>query len=129
MDNQQTPLAVVISGANEHESQHIERLIDAAVAPLPDETTLIYDKAADSDPLRERLASHGIKLVSPPRRHRKARQLHHAHKKRLRQRWKIERTNAWLHNYGRIRIRRDRRAVVFLGWTQLACLFTILKRF
>ncbi|MFN0196630.1 MAG: hypothetical protein ACKVT0_07780, partial [Planctomycetaceae bacterium] len=47
------PLAVVIAGANEHESQHIERLIDAAVVPLPDDTPLLYDKAADSDPLRE----------------------------------------------------------------------------
>jgi transposase len=129
MDNRQTPLAVIITGANEHENQHIERLIDATVIPLPDETTLIYDKAADSDPLRKRLAQCGIKLIAPPRRNRRNRQLHHAHKNRLRQRWKIERTNAWLHNYGRITIRKDRRADVFLGWAQLACLFTILKRF
>lgn len=129
MDNRQTPLAVVIAGANEHESQHIERLIDAAVVPLPDDTPLLYDKAADSDPLRERLALRGITLIAPPRRNRKARQLHHAHKQRLRQRWKIERTNAWLHRYGRLAIRKDRRADTFLGWTQLACLFTILKRF
>ena len=128
MDNEQTPLAVVITGANEHESRHIERLIDAAVVPLPNDVTLIYDKAADSDPLRERLASCGIKLVAPPRRNRR-RQLHHEHKKRLRQRWKIERTNAWLHRYGRLAIRKDRRADIFLGWNQLACLFTILKRF
>jgi transposase len=129
MDNRQTPLAVVITGANEHESQHIERLIDSAVVPLPDDTLLLYDKAADSDPLRERLAWRGIKLIAPPRRNRKARQLHHAHKKRLRQRWKIERTIAWLHRYGRLAIRKDRKAEIFLGWTQLACLFTILKRF
>lgn len=129
MDNRQTPLAVVITAANEHESQHIERLIDAAVVPLPDDTPLLYDKAADSDPLRERLAWRGIQLIAPPRRNRIARKLHHAHKMRLRQRWKIERTNAWLHRYGRLAIRKDQRGDVFLGWNQLACLFTILKRF
>ncbi|MFN0199446.1 MAG: hypothetical protein ACKVT0_22065, partial [Planctomycetaceae bacterium] len=47
------------------------------------------------------------------RRNRKVRQLHHAHKQRLRQRWKIERTNAWLHRYGRLAIRKDRRADIF----------------
>jgi len=35
MDNGKTPLAAVITSANEHESQHIERLVYAAVVPLP----------------------------------------------------------------------------------------------
>ena len=130
MDNAQTPLGVIIAAANDHESRHIERLVDAAVVPLPKNTHLLYDKAADSDPLRERLAARGITLIAPRRRNRKTkRPMHHRHKQRLKQRWKIERTNAWLHRYGRLAIRNDRRADVFLGWTQLACLFTILKRF
>ena len=49
--------------------------------------------------------------------------------RRKRHRWRIERTNAWLQSYGRIIIRKDRHGSMFLGWTQLACLFTILKRF
>ncbi len=130
MDNQQTPLGVVITSASQHESQHIERLIDAAVVELPQNVPLIYDKAADSDPLRERLASRGITLIAPYKRNRKTkRPLHYRHQRRLKQRWKIERTNAWLHRYGRIAIRKDRRADLFLGWTQLACLFTMIKRF
>ena len=130
MDNRQTPLGVVITAASQHESQHIERLIDAAVVALPKQTHLIYDKAADSDPLRDRLKSRGITLIAPQRRNRRAkRPLHYQHNRRLKQRWKIERTNAWLHWYGRIAIRKDRRADMFLGWTQLACLFTILQRF
>jgi transposase len=130
MDNQQTPLGVIIAAANEHESRHIERLVDAAVVPLPKKTHLLYDKAADSDPLRWRLEGSGIKLIAPPRRNRTdGRRLHYRHKQRLKQRWKIERTNAWLHRYGRLAIRKDRRADLFLGWTQLACLFTILQRF
>ena len=130
MDNDRTPLAAIITGANEHESQHVERLVDAAVVPLPKKIPLLYDKAADSDPLRWRLASRGVTLIAPPRRNRTdGRRLHPRHRQRLKQRWKIERTNAWLHRYGRLAIRKDRRADLFLGWTQLACLFTILKRF
>jgi transposase len=130
MDNRQTPLAAVITSANEHESQHIERLLDAAVVPLPKKTHLVYDKAADSDPLRWRLLGRGITLIAPYRENRTdGRRLHYRHKRRLRQRWKIERTNAWLHRYGRLAIRKDRRADMFLGWTQLACLVTILQRF
>lgn len=130
MDNDRTPLAVIIAGANEHESRHVERLVDAAVVPLPKQTPLIYDKAADSDPLRWRLKRHGITLIAPRRRNRKKKHpLHYRHQRRLKQRWKIERTNAWLHRFGRLAIRKDRRADLFLGWTQLACLFTILQRF
>lgn len=130
MDNQQTPLGVVITAANEHESQHIERLVDAAVVPLPKKIPLVYDKAADSDALRWRLKLRGITLIAPPRRNRtEKRRLHYRHKRRLKQRWKIERTNAWLHRFGRLAIRKDRRADLFLGWTHLACLFTILQRF
>ena len=93
MDNQQTPLGVVITSASQHESQHIERLIDAAVVELPQNVPLIYDKAADSDPLRERLASRGITLIAPYKRNRKTkRPLHYRHQRRLKQRWKIERT-------------------------------------
>jgi transposase len=130
MDNDRTPLAVIIAGANEHESRHIERLIDAAVVPLPKTAHLLYDKAADSDPLRWRLKLRGITLIAPRRRNRKIKvPLHYRHKRRLQQRWKIERTNAWLHRFGRLAIRKDRRADLFLGWAHLACLFTILQRF
>ena len=55
MDGNQTPLGAVISPANNHESRHIERLLNSSVVELPAQCRLIYDAAADSDPLRERL--------------------------------------------------------------------------
>jgi IS5 family transposase len=130
MDADQTPLGVVITAANEHEVRHVERLVESAVVELPRKTGLIYDKAADSDELRDRLAARGIDLICPHRENRtKPKRQDGRTLRRHRQRWKIERTNSWLHNYGRFIIRKDRLAVMFLGWTQLACLFTILKRF
>jgi transposase len=130
MDAEQTPLGVVITAANEHEVRHVERLVKSAVVDLPDETRLIYDKAADSDDLRDRLAAQGIELICPHRANRTKPKRQDGRKlRRRRHRWKIERTNGWLHNYGRFTVRKDRLAVMFLGWTQLACLFTMLKRF
>jgi IS5 family transposase len=131
MDGKQTPLGVVISPANHHETRHIERLLDSAVVELPARCRLLYDAAADSDPLRERLADRGVDLICPHRKNRKRPPTQDGRKLRRlkRHRWKVERTNAWLQSYGRIAVRKDRLGIVFLGWTQLACLFTILKRF
>ena len=130
MDAQRTPLGVVIAPANEHEVRHVERLLDAAVVELPEETALLYDGAADSDDLRDRLAERGVDLICPHRRNRVKPKRQDGRKlRRKRHRWRIERTNAWLQNYGRIIVRKDRLGTMFLGWLQLACLFTILKRF
>lgn len=130
MDGDRTPLGVIITAANESEVNHLERLLEASVVPLPEETRLLYDGAADSDPLRDRLAARGVELICPHRSNRVKAPTQDGRKlRRRRHRWKIERTNAWLQSYGRIALRKDRLGVMFLGWTELACLFTILKRF
>ena len=130
MDGSQTPLAAIIAPANDHEVRHIERLVDSAVVELPAQLRLIYDKAADSDALRDRLAERGIELICAHRSNRRKPTRQDGRKLRCvkHNRWKIERTNSWLHNYGRFTVRKDRLGMMFLGWTQLACLFTILKR-
>jgi transposase len=130
MDGDKTPLGVLITAANESEVNHIERLLQASVVPLPEELRLLYDGAADSDPLRERLATNGIELICAHRSNRVKPPTQDGRAlRRRRHRWKIERTNAWLQSYGRIALRKDRIGSIFLGWVQLACLFTILKRF
>lgn len=130
MDGDRTPLGVIITAANEAEVNHIERLLEASVVPLPEETRLLYDGAADSDPLRARLKARGVELICPHRSNRAKAPTQDGRKlRRRRHRWRIERINAWLQSYGRIAIRKDRLGAMFLGWTQLACLFTILKRF
>jgi len=63
---------------------------------------LIYDKAADSDPLRERLAKRGVDLVCPHHKNRVKKPTQDGRKlRRYKRRWKIERTIAWLHNFRR----------------------------
>jgi len=131
MDGDRTPLGAVIAPANHHETRHIERLLDSSVVELPAQSRLLYDKAADSDDLRERLSLRGVDLIAPHRENRTKPAIQDGRKLRRlkRLRWKVERTNAWLHGYNRFIVRKDRLAMMFLGWTQLACVFTILKRF
>ena len=69
VDGNGLPLAVDINAASPAEVTLIEPLLDQAVTPhVPNR--LIYDRAADSDPLRERLADRGIELICPHRRGR-----------------------------------------------------------
>ena len=130
MDGDKTPLGVVMAPACDHEVGHIERLLDHRVVELPEEFKWLYDGAADSDPLRERLLRRGVDLICRHRKNRVKKPIQDGRKlKRSRHRWRIERTKAWLHNDGRIITRKDRLGFLFLGWLQLACLFTILQRF
>ena len=63
MDGDRTPLGVSITAANQSEVKHLERLLETSVVPLPEQTRLLYDGAADGDPLRERLAVRGVELI------------------------------------------------------------------
>lgn len=91
---------------------------------------LIYDKAADCDALRLRLRKRGIDLISPHRRGRVRPRLQDGRKlRRYKRRWKIERSISWLQNFRRLVTRYEHHAHLFLGFLQLACLYTTLRRF
>jgi transposase len=131
-DRNDLPLSAHISGADEHEVNHIEPLLDQAVvnAAFWQPTHLVYDKGADSDPLRERLADRFVELVCPHRENRKRPRTQDGRKLRhYRHRWQIERSMSWLQRFKRLVVRYEYHADLFLGFVQLACLFTILQRF
>ena len=129
IDGKGVPLGIDVHSASPAEVRLIEPLLDNHLldqhAPR-----LIYDRAADSDPLRDRLAQDGIQLICPHRKGR--RQRHHAQDgrvlKRYRQRWKVERTIAWRGNYRRLLVRHERDPQLFLAFAQLACLHRCLNR-
>jgi len=129
VDGNGLPLAVDINAASPAEVTLIEPLLDQAVTPhVPDR--LIYDRAADSDPLRERLADRGIELICPHRRGRvrpatqDGRQL-----RRYRKRWIVERTVSWLQAFRRLVTRYEFYARLFHSFAKLACLMIVLRRF
>lgn len=128
-DARGTPLSVEIHSASPAEVTLIESLLDRRrLRRRP--RRLIYDRAADSDPLRQRLARRGIDLICPHRKNRRRPPLQDGRKlRRFRRRWKIERTNSWLQNFRRLVVRYEYHASLFLGFVQLACLLITLRRF
>jgi transposase len=91
---------------------------------------LIADKAYDSDKLRARLGSRGIRLLVPHRSHRKrCRKQSPEVGERYQHRWKIERTFAWLGNFRRLVVRYERLITVYLAFFHLACIIIALSQF
>lgn len=64
VDGQGVPLGKHLASASPHESTLIEATLDQSFAPRKLQR-LIDDKAADSEPLRQRLADRGIDLIAP----------------------------------------------------------------
>ena len=86
------------------------------------------DKAYDSDPFRDRLATRRIEQITPHRRNRKKQSRQDGRTlRRYRKRWKIERTIAWLGNYRRLVVRWDRSADIFRAFVHIACLLIVCR--
>ena len=123
------PFAATIASAGPHESTLIEPLLASRQLRRRPER-LIYDMAADSDPLRERLAKRGIELICPHRRNRKKPPTQDGRPlRRYRRRWKIERSISWLQNFRRLVTRYEYHAELFQGFVHLACLMIVLRQF
>jgi transposase len=129
VDGAGLPLAVDVDSASPAEVGLIEPLIDAAVTPyVPGR--LVYDRAADSDPLRQRLASRGIERICPHRRGRVRPATQDGRPlRRFRRRWIIERTIGWLQNFRRLVTRYEYYSFLFHSFAKLACMMIVLRRF
>lgn len=128
-DSQGTPLGVTLSSASPHEVTLIEPLLEASQQKLPIKAPLVYDKAADSRPLRDCIKRRGLRLICPfiRRRNQKPRRMSQRDHKHYQHRWKIERTFGWLKNFRRLTTRWEYLPQLHLGFWQLGCLFTILR--
>jgi len=129
VDAKGLPLAVDVFSASPNEVSLIEPLLEKRVLRrrLP---RLVYDRAADSDPLRTRLKRRGVDLICPHRGNRIKPATQDGRKlRRYKRRWKVERSISWLFNYRRLVVRYEHHVHLFLGLVQLACVLTVLKRF
>jgi transposase len=135
-DGRGTPMATLLESATPSEGQLIEPTLSKVRVPKLGRgrprtklKRLIYDKAADSDPLRLRLKARRIDLIVPHRRNRVKPPLQDGRKlRRYRRRWKIERTISWIQDFRRLVVRYDHKISMFTAYTQLACLMITLKR-
>ncbi len=103
------PLNFTLSRANRHDQVNILETVDGIRVGKRRRRPkrLGLDKGYDSDPLRRELRRRRIIPIIPYRKNRvtvpkgrppKDRQ----HKRYCRQRWKVERTFAWINNYRRL---------------------------
>ena len=122
------PIAAAIASASPHEVT----LVDATLAmrfvdALP--LRMLGDGAYDRDPLDERLAALGIEMIAPNRSNRRVRTQDGRSFRRYRRRWKVERVNAWLHNFRRVVTRWEYKPENYLAFVQLACICILLRHF
>jgi transposase len=120
VDGQGVPLAAEITGANTNDIKGMLPLL----CELPDlfdvngnfrfPEKLYGDRGYDSEPHRQLLRWLGIEpfLAKRGTEHGSGLGVF---------RWVVERTLGWLHNFGRLRIRRDRRLDIHQGFLKLAC--------
>ena len=126
-DAQGIPLVVTVTGANAADVTQLLPLVDnipdlsGEEGDKPTKPKELYaDRAYDSEPHRKELRDRGIDPKIPKRRTEHGSGLGVY-------RWVVERTNAWLHSFGKLRLRTDpdgaiHKAFVSLG-SALICMW------
>jgi transposase len=135
-DGKGIPLGVHLASATPNEVTLIETTLRQVAVPRQgrgrprkNPTRLIYDKAADSDPLRDRLAKRGIELICPHRVNRTKPKRQDGRKlRRYKRRWKIERSIAWIANFRRLVVRYERKITMFYAFVHVACLLIAVRQ-
>jgi transposase len=126
VDAQGIPLSTTVTGANEADINQLLPLVDQipdlsgdSGGPPPKPETMYADRAYDSEPHREEMRARGIDPQFAKRRteHGSGLGIY---------RWVVERTQAWLHDFKKLRLRTDpdgaiHKALVSLG-SALICL-------
>jgi transposase len=120
-DRSGVPLAVILTGANVHDSKVFEELLDAIEpikrprgCPRKRPKKLHADKGYDAKKCREALRKRGIKG-------RIARKGKETSERLGRYRWVVERTLAWLARYRRLTVRYERRGDIHEAFLHLGC--------
>lgn len=125
------PLAVVVAGANRHDTKLLEATLVAIVVERPEPTEeqpqhLCLDKGYDNPTGHETVEKHGY---VPHIRRIGEEKLDEAGEKRYpARRWVVERTLAWLSKCRAILVRYDKHAANYLGLLQLACALLWFRR-
>lgn len=90
---------------------------------------VIGDKGYDSNKARQTLEDRGIEPIIPARKNNKKATHQDGRKlRRYRNRWIVERTNAWLQNFRRLVVRYERRADIYTALVHMACALIVLRR-
>jgi transposase len=124
------PLGMATASANVSEQALLVEALDDVPVEVPAGTPVVADKGHDSDPLRDDLEAEGFVPVIPHRKNRvRPARADGRRLRRYKRRWKVERTNAWLHCYRALAVRWSRYAFLYAGLAYLAFIHIALQRF
>lgn len=128
------PLAVVLCGANRHDSQKLADVLKAVVLAVPalpeqEQRHLVLDRGYDTPRCREVAAQAGF-VAHIPARASGQRPLpapgdparHPA------RRWVVEAGHAWFNRFRRLQTRWEKRQDLYLGFVQLAACLIIWRK-
>jgi len=125
------PLAVVVAGANVHDTKLLAATLDAIVVNRPEPTEdspqhLCLDKGYDNPTGEQAVEDHQyqphIRRIGEEKFDAKKRKRHPA------RRWVVERTLAWLSKCRAILVRYAKLSRVYLGLIKLACILLWYRR-
>ncbi len=134
------PLAVHLDSARFHEITLAQTVLDKVavrtkagrIRKRPDQ--LVADKAYDARSLRKYLRNKGVKPCIPERKRSATDQFRRrcgrpraTDSSAYRQRWRIERTFAWLNHFKRLVVRYENILTVYQGFFHIACLLICLR--
>jgi transposase len=128
-DGQGVPLGVSVHSASPAEVRLAEETLRTVSVgdggrghPRQNPERLIVDRGYDSDRLRDALAARGIEQICPHRKNRRRPKRQDGRAlRRYRNRWKVERSIAWIGNYRRLAIRWDRDVHIFRAFVHISC--------
>jgi transposase len=124
------PLGMATDAADVSETDLLQPALDDVPVAIPPGTPVIADKGYDSDPLRDDLVDGGYEPLIPHRRNRTKPSRNDGRRmRRYRRRWKIERTNAWLHCYRGLAVRWSHYSFLYDGMVYIAFIHMALRRF
>src|SRR5262245_35744538 len=124
------PLGLAAAAANVSEQALLVEALNDVPLALPAGTPVIADKGHDSDPLRDDLGGAGFVPIIPHRKNRVKPSRNDGRRlRRYRRRYRIARTNAWLHCYRGVAMRWARYSVLYVGLVYLSFIHLTLQRF
>jgi len=138
VDGQGIPLGNHLDSASPAEVTLIEKTLSNVSVPRKgrgrprkNPVRVVYDKAADSDPLRERLLKRKIELIAPYRENRKHRPFENLEslKEFYPQRYIVERTFSWFGNFRRLVVRYEHDILMYQAFFHVTCIFITLRWF
>jgi transposase len=130
VDRSGLPLGLAVAAADQSEHALLTPALNDVPVEVPPGTPVVADRGHDSDALRDALQQAGYTPVIPHRKNRVRPSRNDGRRlRRYRHRWRVERTNAWLHCYRGLATRWAYYSFMYVGLAYVGLIHMALQRF